>query len=144
MRTALSMLLMLAVSHAYAVDDFRVIKLEQDVRNLERDVRELSRQVDELSAQLSRAGDRGPSRRTSAPSQPASSSWLVAANWDRIRAGMNELEVIDILGPPSSMRIEDGDRVLLYAMEIGTDGFLSGSVTLRERKVVEVAKPVLK
>jgi len=32
---------------------------------------------------------------------------------------------------------------LRYAMEIGTSGFLGGSVTLRNRVVVEVRKPAL-
>jgi hypothetical protein len=41
------------------------------------------------------------------------------------------------------MREEEGARVLLYAMEVGASGFLGGSVTLRERAVVEVRQPVL-
>ena len=35
-------------------------------------------------------------------------------------------------------------RLLLYAMEIGSSGFLDGSVTLRDRMVVDVQKPVLR
>jgi hypothetical protein len=49
-----------------------------------------------------------------------------------------------VLGPPTSMREENGVRVLLYAVEIGSSGFLGGSVSLRDRKVVDVQKPVLK
>jgi hypothetical protein len=57
---------------------------------------------------------------------------------------MGELEVIGILGPPTSMRQEGETRVLLYAMEIGSTGFVGGSVELRDRKVSEVLKPVLR
>ena len=57
---------------------------------------------------------------------------------------MDELSVIGALGPPTSMREENGARVLLYAMEIGSSGFLGGSVSLRDRKVVEIQKPALK
>ena len=57
---------------------------------------------------------------------------------------MSELEVIGILGPPTSMRQEGEARVLLYAMEIGSAGFLGGSVELRDRAVSEVHKPALK
>ena len=41
------------------------------------------------------------------------------------------------------MRDEDGARVLLYAMEIGSTSFLGGSVKLRDRAVVEVIQPTL-
>jgi hypothetical protein len=128
-----------------AADDFKVIKLEQDVRNLERQVQELSRQLDELKSQLGRAGDRQiSSSRTVAPAAATSTAWLNVSNWDRLRTGMSELEVIGALGPPTSMRQDGEIRVLLYAMEIGSSGFLSGSVSLRERALVEVSKPVLK
>jgi hypothetical protein len=56
---------------------------------------------------------------------------------------MNVLEVIGSRGPPTSIRGEDGARVLLYAMEIGSTGFLGGSVKLRQRAVAEVVQPTL-
>ena len=133
---------------AVAADDvtYRLMKLEQDVRNLERQVQTLNRQLDELKQQQSRAGDRGPSaaRSSSAPAGASSTAWLEATRWDRVRKGMSELEVIDVLGPPSSMREENGARVLLYAMEIGSSGFLGGSVEFRDRAVTAINKPVLK
>ena len=45
---------------------------------------------------------------------------------------------------PTSMRPAEDGRVLLYAMEIGSNGFLSGSVTLKGQQVVAVEKPTLK
>ncbi len=143
MRTACLALAVLLGASAAPADEFKIIKLEQDVRNLERQVQTLERRVEELSSRLRRSGEypagpRGPG------AEPSSSDWLVAANWDRIRPGMSELEVIQLLGRPASMRPVDGGRVLLYAMEIGSDGFLSGSVTIRDRQVVEVEKPALK
>jgi hypothetical protein len=135
---------LLALISAFArADDFKIIKLEQDVRNLERQVGTLSRQIDELRVRLSRSGERPVSAPSSA-AEPPSSAWLVTSNWDRIRAGMSELEVINVLGPPTSMRVDDDARVLLYALEIGTGGFLSGSLTLKERQVVDVERPTLK
>jgi hypothetical protein len=132
---------------AVAADDdtYRLMKVEQDVRNLEREVQTLTRQLDELRRQQSRAGDRSSSARPSgAPAGASSTAWLEATRWDRVRNGMSELEVIDVLGPPSSMR-QDGDtRVLLYALEIGSSGFLGGSVEFRDRAVTAINKPVLK
>ena len=133
---------------AVAADDvtYRLMKLEQDVRNLERQVQTLNRQLDELKQEQSRAGDRGPSaaRSSSAPAGASSTAWLEAKRWDRVRKGMSELEVIDVLGPPSSMREENGARVLLYAMELGSSVFLGGSVEFRDRAVTAVNKPTLK
>lgn len=140
---AVSLAMSLAFSWATAADDFKVIKLEQDVRNLERQVQTLARQLDDLKSQLSRSGDR-PVVMTSPSPGSAGGAWLDASKWQRLKPGMSELEVITLLGPPSSMREENGARVLLYAMEIGSSGFLSGSVSLRDRAVVEVQKPVLK
>jgi hypothetical protein len=57
---------------------------------------------------------------------------------------MSELEVIGILGPPTSLRQEGDARVLLYAMEIGVTNFLGGSVEFRDQAVSEVHKPTLK
>ena len=132
---------------AVAADDdtYRLMKVEQDVRNLEREVQTLTRQLDELRQQQSRAGDRSSSARpSSAPAAASSTAWLEANRWDRVRTGMSELEVIGVLGPPTSMR-QDGDtRVLLYAMEIGASGFLGGSVEFRDRAVTAINKPVLK
>ncbi|HET9446647.1 MAG TPA: hypothetical protein VFO35_10335 [Steroidobacteraceae bacterium] len=147
MRNLLIALLALLGQSALAADDatYRLMKLEQDVRNLERQVQTLTRQLDELKQQSSRGGERSsPAPRSSAPPAATSGEWLEAARWDRVRPGMGELEVINILGPPTSMRQEGDARVLLYAMEIGSAGFLSGSVELRDRKVSEVNKPVLR
>ena len=137
------------LSHsAFAQDDatYRLMKVEQDVRNLEREVQTLTRQLDELRQQSSRAGDRVATASRPAASSAASSStaWLEAARWERVRTGMSELQVIDILGTPTSLRQEGDARVLLYAMEIGSDGFLGGSVEFRDSVVSAVHKPVLK
>ena len=132
---------------AAGADDFQIIRLEQDMRDLEREVQALSREVAQLRQHISRtAGEAGLDKGTSpAPTaQEESPGWLAAANWDRLRAGDGELKVIELLGAPNSMREENGTRVLLYAMEIGATGFLSGSVALKDRAVVEVRKPVLK
>lgn len=137
-------LVLVSAARAQAEDPFRVIKLEQDMRNLERQVQTLQRQLDEVRAQLGRSGDRVARPPSAGPATPGSSAWLNAANWERVRTGMSELEVISLLGPPSSMRQDDQTRVLLYAMEIGSSGFLSGTVSLRDRAVTEVSRPVLK
>jgi hypothetical protein len=135
-----------------AVDDFKVIELEQDLIELTRRVEGLSRQIEEIERRGAGA-ERGPS--TGAPRAPAPPcpdanacppAWLRAANWQRVRVGMSEFDVIDILGPPTSVRgaPEAASRTLMYAMEIGSSAFLSGQVLLTDRRVTGIQTPVLK
>jgi hypothetical protein len=105
-----------------------------------------AQQITELRAQLNRPAQPAPAAAARSPQAPAVKSeiWLDASKWALVKPGMSELEVISLLGSPTSMREKDGDRVLLYAMEIGASGFLSGSVTLRDRAVLKTQKPELK
>ena len=133
------------LGHAQDDANYRLMKLEQDVRNLERQVQTLTRQIDELKQQSARVGERSAvGTRSSAAPTTSSTAWIEAARWDRVRAGMSELEVINILGPPTSLRQEGDARVLLYAMEIGSANFLGGSVELRDQAVSAINKPSLK
>ena len=127
---------------ASAADDPRISFLEQEVRNVQRQLAVLSRQVDALATQPKRLASQPAEPRGAAPVAD-SPPWLNAMKWRALHPGMSELEVIGALGPPTSMREEDGARVLLYAMEIGAAGFLGGSVKLRDRTVAEVHLPTL-
>src|SRR5262245_30831319 len=104
------LLLMLLPLTAVAADDTRVSFLEQEVRNLQRQVQALSRQVDELRTRPDRPSSVG----LGAPRDAAASGstkWIDASRWRQLRRGMSELEVIEALGPPTSMREEGGARV---------------------------------
>jgi len=127
---------------AAAADDTRVSFLEQEVRNLQRQVQALSLQMNELQRQPDRPAILPPLADRSAPSA-SPETWLDATRWKRVRRGMSELDVIGLLGPPTSMREENGARVLLYAIEIGSSGFLGGSVWIRDRAVEQVKTPTL-
>lgn len=147
-RVLLTALALCAPVSVIAADDLRVMQLEQDVRNLRREVQLLTRQVAGLQAQPARPADRPssepPSTTGSGDNVSLATTWVDASKWERLRLGMTELEVIGLLGLPTSMRAQGNERVLLYALEIGTSGFLGGSVTLRDRSVAEVQKPVLR
>jgi len=134
--------LLLLCTPLHAADDFKVNQLEQDVRELQRQVRAQSQLIEELRSRLSRPNDPlGPVRAPAA--RPEAAQWVDAASWEKLKAGMSELEVIGLLGPPTSMREEQGTRTLFYAMEIGRSGFLGGSVEFRDRAVATIRKPVL-
>ena len=121
------------------------MKLEQDVRTLERQVQSLERLVSEL--ERSRRADptvRLGSNRAAAATED-DQAWLKASAWNRVRTGMSELEVIEILGKPTALRPDASNRrALLYTLEIGTTSFLTGSVSFAEGKAVEIQKPALK
>lgn len=132
--------------------DLRTSRLEQEVRQLQREVLLLSQQMSQLRAHQEAPGPLAPAPilpRSAPPGlaatpDPVTPQWVDAARWQRLRPGMGELEVLGELGPPSSMRTEGEERVLLYALEIGRSGFLAGSVRLRDRLVTEVELPVLR
>lgn len=132
----------LVAGTAFGDDYNRIIRLEQDVRDLERQVGTLQREVGELR----RRTGVGPLKPSGVKPEGvgASDAWVDAKKWQRLEIGASEMDVIELLGPPTSMRVEDGSRVLLYAMEVGSSGFLSGSVTLTDREVVAIELPVLK
>ena len=139
-RLLLAMLLLPVA--AAAADDTRISFLEQEVRNLQRQVQSLSMQINDLQRRPDRPSSAPPAADgTASPSH--SDTWIDATKWQRVHRGMSELEVIGLLGPPTSMRDEQGTRVLLYALEIGSSGFLGGSVRIRDRLVEEVKSPTL-
>ena len=134
---------LLAPMAAIAADDLKILQLEQDVRDLQRQVQAQSQQINELRSQLVARPAVQPRLPSSSPVVTSGATWLEASRWQHIRAGMSELEVIGLLGPPTTMRSKDSERVLMYALEIGPSQFLSGSVTLRDRVVLAVQAPVL-
>jgi hypothetical protein len=124
-----------------AADDPRISFLEQEVRNLQRQMQTVTWQLDQLRNRVDPASL--PSARVASPIASEPAQWIDPSRWRQLRVGMSELEVIALLGKPSSMRDQDDARVLFYALEIGSAGFLGGSVKLRDRAVVEVHQPVL-
>lgn len=143
-RSIVALVMLSAPGLTPAADDYKVIKLEQDVRRLEQQVRDLSREIADLRRHSGPPALAAPRDQEKAP-PPSSTPWLQARNWQRLRVGMSELEVIDALGPPTSTRVaENGTRILFYALEIDTGSFLGGSVEVRDRRVIEVDTPVLK
>ncbi len=146
MRGVVLLCAMLFAATANAADDFRVMKLEQDMRTLERQMQALQRQMSELQQQLHRADPTLATRSDrDASAADAVEKWLNAAAWERLRPGMSELQVIEILGKPTALRTDaQGRRALLYTLEIGTTGFLTGSISFVDGKVVEMQRPALK
>jgi len=141
--------LALAALPASSQDALRVRQLEGDVQRLERDIQAQARRIDQLEQSVRSAGTRplptAPSllRQNTGESSPA---WLVPTNWDRVKPGMKDVDVIALLGRPTTVRKEDDGKthVLLYALELAPNAVLAGNVELTESGVAQVNKPVLR
>ena len=137
---------MLGPPASAVVDDLRVRQLENEVLRLQRELDAQSRRIEELerttrTASIGRSTSVAPSR--AADSSPA---WLVPTNWDRLKPGMKALEVIAVLGRPTSVRTEESGKIhsLLYALELGPDAVLAGNVRMGDSGVAEINKPILR
>ncbi len=143
----LSSLTVLTPLHAAPIDEFRLSDIEQTLHALESTVKEQARQIAELQRQLGHT-PLPATATTTTTSTPISSDsrWMSSENWLQIKLGMNELQVIDLLGPPTQLRTSDDQtaRILMYAIEIGRSGFLSGRVILNKGIVSLIEIPSLK
>ncbi len=128
---------------AAPIDEFRLSDIEQNLRDLQTTVREQARQITELQRQ---SGSKSiTSTSSNANSSAGDPRWLSSAGWNRLKPGMTELQVIELLGPPTQHRSADrSTQHLLYALEIGRSGFLSGRVVLTDGKVTAIEMPSLK
>ncbi len=128
-----------------AQEELRVRQLENEVMRLQRELDAQSSRIDSLERSLRIAGSSAP---VAAMPRPADSSpaWLVTANWDRLRPGMKDLDVIAVLGRPTSVRTDpDGkSHTLLYALELGPNAVLAGNVRIGDAGVAEINRPTLK
>src|SRR5690349_20978528 len=125
---------------ASAQDALRVRQLEGDVQRLERDLQAQARRIDQLEQSVRSAGSQplptSPSllRQSTGDGSPA---WLLSTNWDRVKPGMKDVEVIALLGRPTTVRKDDDGKkhVLFYALELGPNAVLAGNVELDESGV---------
>lgn len=140
----LTILLATSTASAAPIDEFRISDIERKIRDLETATREQARLIAQLQSQT-------PGAKTNAPAASAipphdEQRWLMAGSWARLKPGMSELQVIELLGVPTQVRSSDNGqtRSLLYAMEIGRSGFLSGKVELQSSKLTLIELPHLK
>ena len=137
----------LCAAPAWSQEDLRVRQLENEVSRLQRELDAQSRRIDDLERTRIPGTVSSPAPpdavRRSAESSPA---WLVSSNWDRIRTGMKELDVIALLGRPTAVRADpDGKtHALMYAMELGPNAVLAGNVRLGDTGVSQVTRPALR
>ncbi|MGA3187679.1 MAG: hypothetical protein ABSF22_11285 [Bryobacteraceae bacterium] len=67
--------------------------------------------------------------------------WHQAANWNQIKSGMSESQVVGILGPATSVDTSIDKRILLYTPDPHSTSTLNGSVTLVDDRVAAMTPP---
>lgn len=72
-----------------------------------------------------------------APTPP----WHSASNWDLIKTGMSEAQVIAILGPPTSVESVTDMRTLYYQPDSHSSTTLNGNITLMDDRVTAMMPP---
>ena len=85
------------------------------------------------------------SQNTSAQQDEIGMGWADPLNWDRIEVGMPEEQVIAILGQPTRRRdapIVSGISRLEYSGTFEGVGYVSGTISTRNRNVLFIFKPI--
>ena len=135
------------------VMNYRLETAVADIAMLKRVIEEQERRITELEDAIRRlqgsvgtgavASTTGAGPTTRSTQQSPNSGWMQEANWSRVRNGMSELQVIGILGPPTSAETTvSGFRTLYYRGPIAGSGFVSGNVKLNDDRVWQTNKPV--
>ena len=130
---------------ALAQDELRVRQLENEVMRLQREIDAQSQRIERLESSTRSPGSAPPV--VVAPrAEDSSPAWLVNTNWDKLHKGMKELEVIALLGRPTSVRNDDNAKTqtMFYALELGPNAFLTGNVRFGDTGVVEINRPALR
>jgi len=73
----------------------------------------------------------------------ATPPWRRASNWILIKKGMSEAQVVEILGPPTSVDSSIDVRTLLYQPDSHFSSTLSVSVTLTDDRVTAAKPPAI-
>jgi len=103
----LSLLILLLCSQAWAADSST---LEDRVQALEKQVRELNQRIEQLEDRPLAARPPAyavPLEKANTPAAATPPGWQSSANWKKLRRGMSQIQVTQLLGEPSK---RGGDR----------------------------------
>jgi hypothetical protein len=153
MKHATRLLLMTGVftgilAPAGAAEDPRFEQVRQDVQLLLRTVREQERKIERLEREVTRLatvarGGKPPPGASQVIEAPG--RWVSFSAWEKLKPGMTESEVVQVLGAPTAVRAAAGGKTLLYTLELTGTGYLTGSVVLDAGgRVRDVREPELR
>jgi hypothetical protein len=131
---------------ALAQDALRIRQLENEVMRLQREIDAQNMRLERLESGARSAGSAPPSVVVTPRAADSSPAWLVSTNWDKLHTGMKELDVIALLGRPTSVRADENAKThtMFYALELGPNAFLTGNVQFGDAGVAEINRPTLR
>lgn len=109
------------------IDDLKQLTADQDKR-----IADLEKTVKMLQALLVPVPK---------PIPAPTPAWTSASNWNLIKAGMSEAQVVDLLGPATRVQSVTDSRTLFYEPDPRSSSTLSGSVTLKDDRVIAMSPP---
>lgn len=130
--------LSLPLSSAQAPDP-RIDQLEKETAQLKITIAAQERRIAELEKTVKALQAIAEPKPTPIPSPTP--PWQVASNWIRIRRGMSEAQVVEILGPPTSVDAASDVRTLHFDPDPRSTITLKGSVTLVDDRVTAMSPP---
>lgn len=107
-------------------------QLRRTISDQERRIAELEKTVKAIEAELIPPPRRIPS------TTPA---WHQPVSWGRLKAGMSEAQVVELLGPPTRVLSVEDRRTLYYQPDAKSTSPLHGTVTLLDDRVIAVEPP---
>jgi hypothetical protein len=119
--------------------DPRVDELTKETAQLKRTIADQGARIAELEKAVKALQAAAPPLPSRIPSETP--PWHRASNWSLIKAGMSEAQVVEILGPPTSVDTSIDTRILLYAPDSQSTSTLKGSVTLTDDRVIAMVPP---
>lgn len=150
-RHALALITMISISITIVPNvlgqDATIENLRKEIRLLKKEITEQNKRIERLEQELINLKNflklKAESKEIQSPVvYSTGSGWKEPSNWDRIRDGMSEKQVVSILGKPTSIEDSGVFRTLFYQGEVSGSGYISGNVKLTDDRVYFINKPV--
>jgi hypothetical protein len=125
---------------AWADDSARIRQLEDDVNILKQSIVKQGNRIDTLELRLSTTISPSNYNPNLPTERDTSGGWHNLTNWQHIKHGMSERQVISILGQPTSFIDLLTMRTIYYRGKIN-GSFVSGNIALDDDRVVTVSIP---
>jgi len=125
---------------AWADDSARIRQLEDDVKILKQSIVKQGNRIDTLERHSSTTTSPSNYNKKLPTEDDTSGGWHNLTNWQRIKHGMSERQVISILGQSTSFVGLLHNRTIYYRGKVN-DSFVTGSIVLDGDRVMTVSIP---
>ncbi len=119
--------------------DPRVDQLTKDMEELKHTVADQDKRISDLEKTVKML--QALMNPAPAPIPAVNPPWTSSSNWTRVKAGMSEADVTEILGSPTSVQSVVDSKILFYQSDAKSSSALKGSVTLMDDRVTAMSPP---